>query len=68
MIKSAPHKTLKSIASGKLTFDERDGVHRAAPSPARTFHVAILCENRFNLKAIFKAILATLQRISDYSL
>ena len=27
-----------------------------------------LCENRFNLKTTFKAILATLERISDYSL
>ena len=29
---------------------------------------AILYENRFNLKTIFKAILDTLERISDYSL
>ena len=26
-------------------------------------HEGILCENRFNLKTIFKAILATLERI-----
>ena len=30
--------------------------------------VGILCENHFDLKTIFKAILATLERISNYSL
>ena len=48
--------------------EERDCTCTRKPVTDESPHTWILCEHRFKLKIIFKAILATLEKISDYSL
>jgi len=55
-IKAVAKDGLISLSGLEVGRDPRDGSRQ------------ILRENRFNSKTIFKAILATLERISDYSL